>query len=323
MKANEKAKAQKMVSKIQEGTFDENDIDSLFMRLRAYSGAAKVFREAADFVAHNDVRNRGLISDSLEAFFLSFKFYLDYPYQKKPLPIYHPMPLYVKKLMKYQVGKCKPEELRERFNISPDGLRARIDNYFKDDKAKKTTTFQKPIPQDEKSFAPIQHLLSFLGNYPAFSGDELIDDLISVLKSNDLVFDEKAIRAQQSGIIICVMLLMHQTAYDFGGDALGSCQISAENNAVMNGFPLELKENTFGELQVVGNVSCAVPQGNGDVLDLEFQVFKSGLRVLDYCNVSLFTQRPIAEAPEYSRIVVNLDQHLVFTEGGKLGLPDE
>ena len=37
MKQEEKIKAQKIIDKIETGNFDENDIDSLFMKLRPYS----------------------------------------------------------------------------------------------------------------------------------------------------------------------------------------------------------------------------------------------------------------------------------------------
>lgn len=142
MKAAEKAKAQKVIDKIQDGRFDENDIDNLFMRLRAYSGEHRVFREIADFVAHNDSRYKGMTNASLEAFYLSLQYFVDYPYQDKALDVSHPIPLYIKKLMKYQVDKCDPEQLRSEFKVTPERLKSRIDNYFRDDKKAKTTELQ-------------------------------------------------------------------------------------------------------------------------------------------------------------------------------------
>lgn len=45
MKSIEKGKVQKIVDKIQSGNFDENDIDNIFMKLRAYSANFNVFRD--------------------------------------------------------------------------------------------------------------------------------------------------------------------------------------------------------------------------------------------------------------------------------------
>ncbi|MDH5356168.1 MAG: hypothetical protein OEY09_17130 [Gammaproteobacteria bacterium] len=100
MKPIEKAKAQKLLVKLESGNFDENDIDNLFMRLRAYSHGNRIFREVADFVAHNDERNKGVATESLEAFYLSFKYFLEYISPKKSLDIGSSFPLYVKKLMR-------------------------------------------------------------------------------------------------------------------------------------------------------------------------------------------------------------------------------
>lgn len=83
MKLIEKIKAQKIVDKIQSNQFDENDIDGLFMRLRLYSKEQYIFKEIADFVAHNDARDRGLANKSLETMYPRMKYFIEY----NPCPI--------------------------------------------------------------------------------------------------------------------------------------------------------------------------------------------------------------------------------------------
>lgn len=83
MKTIEKSKLQKSIQKIESGSFDENDIDNIFMKLRAYSTKFSVFREIADFVAHNDQRDRGLVNQALEHMYLSMRFFLDYQGENK------------------------------------------------------------------------------------------------------------------------------------------------------------------------------------------------------------------------------------------------
>jgi hypothetical protein len=317
MKPSEKAKAQKIIEKIQAGGFDENDVDNLFMRLRAYSGDFRVFREAADFVAHNDARNQGLVNQSLEAFYLGFKFFLEYGHQQKELDVSKPIPLYIKKLMKYQVDKCKPEQLKKEFNVTPDRLKSRIDNYFKDDKKTKTTQLQQFKVRGQESIAPIQHLLGFIGSLPAFTGDMLIKDLLAVLKHNKLVFDEGAITAQQPTIVICVMLLMHQSSHEFDGNAKGECRIAVEHPNVVKGLGPEDGELAFGELQVTGSVGCIRPDGSP--FTVAYPVFQSGLKATDYCDESLFVDQPVAEVPNLIRTEINLDGDLLLLESGKLG----
>tara|TARA_Y100001956_G_C4086157_1_gene170747 strand:- start:749 stop:1042 length:294 start_codon:yes stop_codon:yes gene_type:complete len=90
MKGIEKSKTQKIIDKIQNDNFDENDIDNLFMKLRAYSGGNTVFREIADFVAHNDLRDRGITNQSLQAMYYSIKYFIEYVSPKKTLDIASP-----------------------------------------------------------------------------------------------------------------------------------------------------------------------------------------------------------------------------------------
>jgi hypothetical protein len=307
LKTAEKAKAQKIVDKIQSGNFDENDVDNLFMRLRAYSGEHWVFREVADFVAHNDARNKGLTNASLEAFHLTLKFYTDYSYQQKPLDVSLPIPLYIKKLMKYQVDKCDPEQLRREFNVAPERLKSRIDNYFKDDKKNKTTELQRHKVGGPESFAPIQHLLGFIGSVPAFTADSLVQDLVGVLKSNRLVFDEHAISKQRSTVILCVMLLMHQTSFEFSDDAKGECRIALEHP----------NTSEFGELQVMGTVSVTMP--DGAVVSWGFPVFISGLQAVDYCDDSLFRNHAFSADSHERALIIDLNRELFLLEGNRLG----
>ena len=134
MKPIEKVKAQKTIVKIESGDFNENDVDSLFMALRAYSYGNKIFNELAHFVAHNDKRDRGLTTNSLESIYLSFKFFNDYYKSSNcSLDIGSPFPIYVKKHMKYQIDKCDETYLKEQFNVTKQKLKSKIDNVFSED----------------------------------------------------------------------------------------------------------------------------------------------------------------------------------------------
>lgn len=319
MKASEKIKAQKVVDKIQAGSFDENDIDNLFMRLRAYSAGFRVFREAADFVAHNDARDRGLLNESLEAFHLSFKYFLEYGMPGvRSLDVSKPVPIYIKKLMKYQVDKCKPEDLREKFNVTPERLKSRIDNFFKDDKKTRTTQLQN-FKLGRDGLATLKHLLGFIGSVPAFTGDDLAKDLLAVLQHNKLMFDEATIIAQQPTIILCVMLLMHQTKFILENGATGECRMCVENTRVVNGqgAPSEDIGADSGEIQVLGMVSLVRPDGSP--LEVSYPIFLSGLKTIDCCDDSLFSNNVFPEVSEQRAPIVDLDGDLVLLESGKLG----
>lgn len=315
MKAIEKAKAQKIIERIQGMDFDENDIDNLFMRLRAYSNGFRFFRETADFVAHNDARDRGLLNASLEAFYLSFKFYLEYHSSNRQLNLGEPIPLYIKKLMKYQIDKCDPEMLRADFNITPDRLKSRIDNLFKDDKKAKTTLLS-GFNVGEDTFRALTYLLGFIGSVPAFTADDLMSDVVGVLKANRLDFDEAAIRAQQPAIVLCVMLLMHQSRYELSDGCFAECSINVENHSVILGLPEGANLSGYGPLQIHGVISIEQP---GGPVTVAYPIFQSNLQATEHCDDSLFIVEPVEQVPGLHCRKIVLDQALVLSANARIG----
>lgn len=317
MKASEKIKAQKVIDKIQAGNFDENDVDNLFMRLRAYSGEHRIFREAADFVAHNDERNRGLLNDSLENMYLSFRYFLEYAMPNvQGLNVANPIPIYIKKLMKYQLSRCKPEDLREKFNLTPERLKSRIDTFFKDDKKSQTTQLQL-FKLGKDGFAPFQYLVSFIVSHPAFTGDQLLGDLLAVLRFNHLSFDEQAIIAQKPIILLCVMLLMHEAQFQLADDATAECRVAVEKTVMEQDAPFGQAGKEVEMIQVIGTVSLKRPDGRP--MQVAYPIFQSGLRAVDYCDASVFDKGIDPEFPELDAVQPNFNGGLFLSADRKLG----
>ncbi|MGY1949451.1 hypothetical protein [Pseudomonas pergaminensis] len=318
MKVIEKAKAQKVVDKIQAGNFDENDVDTLFIKLRPYSNDYKVFREVADFVAHPDARNRGLVNEALEAFHLSMKFYINYKYQEKKLDLGNPIPLYIKKLLKFQIDRCPAADLRKRFNKSPSDLKNLIDMLFEDDK-KNRTTMLRLFRLNEKAKSVLEHLLGFIGGSLAFTPETLISEIISVLKYNQLVFEDRLILENQEMLVLCVMLLMHRTTYEVEREPIGYCEFSAGNSSIPFDLPEELVEiNGFGMLSLHAVIDIPV---NGKLSKIGYPILQSTLSVTKYCDESLFSRKPVEGVPDVFMKVVHLGGDVVLLENGKLGLP--
>lgn len=323
MKPIEKTKAQKLVTKIELGEFDENDVDNLFMRLRAYSHGNKLFREVADFVAHNDERNRGIANESLEAFYLSFKFFLEYTSPKKPLDITGSFPLYVKKLIKYQIDKCKEDELKSKFNVNKRRLKSRVDTIFSEDKKLQIASMKKG-KMSEQTFRAIQHTLGFIGSQPAFEPKQVVAELIRVIKTNKILVNEKKVFEQSDRITVCVMLLLHESKFEYGAHKQGYCRISCDKPSISHnqkfvdkdGNPVELEES-FGSLQVQGHV---VLEKEGKDLTICYPLMTTELDVEDWCDEGLFVIEPLTESlPHYLHKKVKLDDALYFTDEGKLG----
>lgn len=323
MKTSEKIKAQKALDRIQSGSFDELDVDSLLMGLRPYSGRYHLFREAADFVAHNDKRDKGLTNQSLEALYLSMKYFVEFVSPKKPLDISEPFPRYIKKLMKYQVDKCSAEELRQRFKVTPARLKSRIDTLFKDDPKSKTSLLRKSGLSND-TFLAIQHLLGFIGSHPAFTGTDVLNELVAVANMNGLGADEIAIREQQDILLLCLMLLMHKTKFNFGGVEDGECMISSATPSIPLGVVVGIKpppvliSPSFGLLQVNGKVKVETAAG---LVTVAYPVFTTPLLASDKCDASLFVvEEPLKEHPGFYLSTIAFDQPLTLTTARKLGV---
>jgi hypothetical protein len=292
IQGNEKLKVQKTINDIAEGNFDERDVDSLFMGLRAHSASLVVFREIADFVAHNDLREKGLTNQSLEAFYLSFKYFSEYITPKKSLDIISPFPIYIKKLMKYQIDKCDERVLREKFNVTQERLKSRIDNLFKDNKKEKTTSL-KNGKISKPNFEALQHVLGFIGSKPAYTQEQIVSELLSVIKANDLELDEEKFLQQSDKITLCILTLIHKSNYDIKGHKHGFCEISCENlsypynqNYVdADGNNVQI-EHSHGKLQINGHVTVI---NRGKDLTVCYPVLQTELATEDWCDENMYS----------------------------------
>lgn len=295
MKGIEKNKAQKLIKKIESGQFDENDIDSLFMRMRAYSSKMPVFREIADFVAHNDQRDRGLTNQSLETMYLRMKFFLEYNSPKKTLDISSPFPLWIKRLMLLQVSKFKDSVLKEKFNVTQQRLKSRIDNAFKEDKKNNLATL-KDGKLSHQTLEAIQHIMSYLVSNVAFTQEDLISELLSVIVSNKLEIEKDLFLAQSDKITLCTLLLMHNATFDCKGHKLGYTQISTEKESIsyntkfvdVNGNEIDHVE-TFGNLQVTGWV---VVNNSGKDVTMGHPIMSTNLDAERWCVDEMFHIEP-------------------------------
>lgn len=322
VKPAEKVKTQKIVDKIEAGDFDENDVDNLFMKLRAYSIGYRVFREIADFVAHNDNRDRGLANQALETMYLRMKFFLEYNSPKRTLDLSQPFPLWIKRLMTFQVDKCDERVLREKFNVTGSRLKSRIDSGFKVDKKYRVARY-KDGKLSEDTFKAIQHVMSFLSGNAAFTQDELIEELVEVLKQNRLDFNPDVIFSLSDKITLCTLLLLHQAKFDIRGHKKAHCAISSDKESIshnvqfvdLDGNPVEHHES-FGLLSIMGTVTVKNEEKD---LGISHCVMSTNLDVESWCSESLFRIEPLShEVPNHMCKRVRLDTDLAIGPDFKL-----
>lgn len=278
--------------------------------------------EIADFVAHNDERDRGLVNQALEHMYLSIRFFLDYQGEnKKSLDIGVPFPSWILKLMKYQVERANESDLKTKFNVTRSRLISRIDSSFKVDK--KDGTAQYRVGKlSTNTLEAISYCLGFISGTAKFTQDNLIDELIGVLRKNQLNFDEKLIRYQSDKITICTLLLFQHSTFSFKGYKVGVCRISAEKESILHnmkfvdidGNEVEHKES-FGDLYVQGLVTL---DKDGQDLRIAHTIMSTTLAAEKWCDDILFTIETSEHGINYRNL--GLDRDLMINSNYKLCL---
>lgn len=317
-----KIKTQKIIDRIESGEFDEMDVDNLLMYLRDFSNNYIVFREISNFVAHNNKRDKGLATDSLEAFYLNLKYFIEYPSENKQLDISKPFPIYIKKLMEYQVDKCKSIDLKSKFDTTKLKLKSKIKSLFEEDK-KESTAVLRNIKISKKNIKAIEFLLSFISSMPTFTQKDLLNEIVQVIKDNDLIFDERKFLLQGERLTLCILMLLHDSKFDFKGHKLGSCKISCENTYIPHNIQLLNADGsisqhigTFGNLEITGSI---IVDKNGKDLTISYPLITTNLKVEEWCHENLFMIKPINEtSPKLLYKFVDFDCELNFEENGKL-----
>lgn len=313
MNAYQKMKVQRALDKVLSGQFDENDANNLFMGLRPYCDRHRVFREIADFIAHNDVRNRGIIQESIERLFLTIKYFLAYEKRGITLNISNPFPIFVKRLMKLQVDLCKPAELRKKFNISPENLKSRIDKLFKEDKKTNNAVPRKQIRSIDLSI--IKHILGFWSLNPAFSVDDLMQDLADVLQANRLNFEKNTLMARRDLIVLYVILLIHTAEFIYDERTSCKCFITffptdTDQEIDKSNAPNRIPSNT---LLLTAFLKI---DDNGVPIMYAHHVICSDLSVFEHCEESLLKNE---ENETENPGLLFFDELLYLTENAKLG----
>jgi len=290
MKDIEREKAKKIVERIESGDFDENDIDSLFMRLRAYSSGHRVFREFGDLVAHNEERDRGLATDVLSRMHLGLRYLVDFVLKGKEVDYSRPFPNYVRKLLKLQICAADAGRLKTEFRASPERLIARVDQLFKHIKG----TDEAELVADKisgETLGAFRYVISRIPATPAFTQRDLLQDIEGVLRQNRVPFDSTALNAASQRITLCAMLLLHCTRFDLGSGQSATCVISSGTTPTRDG--LEVSPT----LQVSGLVSMSILPGQSQ--QALSWVMTTELLTEDWCEPNLLIE---AETAPFRRL---------------------
>lgn len=230
MKPSELNKLNDLIEKIESGLFDCNSVDSVFIKMREFSGKNNLFKEVANFIAHNKERDEGIISEHTTANFLKFKFTLSKEMKGQQLDVVKGFPAWIYSLVMIQISELDEGECKSKYNKTKSSLRERVRQMFtvQDGICKIKGKIKR---NDFNTFTSLLDSFTIRGE-GVFTIDDLFDEMVLCLKQNNISFSEEKLRAQKDKIILSIFLLMHNTEFKFKQTLSARIVITADNNKI-------------------------------------------------------------------------------------------
>ncbi|PUE58066.1 hypothetical protein B9Z45_07010 [Limnohabitans sp. 2KL-17] len=316
-------KLHQIIGRIQAGAFDENDVDNLLMKLRAYAGEKTVFREVADFVAHSEERNRGLAQESITAFVHSIQYFQEYVSEKRPLDLSTSFPAYIYKLFLSQARLSDERRLKAEYKMSHATLIKKIESNFSIDK-KTGTCSMRNNKGGVELLAALQFITSFIHSRAAFHIRDFHTELKDVMRAQRVTFDEAAWETQADRISLAILCLVSNTQFVLANGSQAGCKLQTENHfRLLNGqrrLPtgmMSSEPTSFGRLMILGE--AAINRANEAPLRISFPLIDTDLDPHKHCDPTLFVQdQSPADFGDCNVEIINWAAAMSLTEDFKL-----
>lgn len=299
LQLKELAKLNQIIQRIEAGRFDENDVDNLLIKLRAYGKGKTVFLEVAHFVAHSDKRDQGLAHQCLTAFVDSIQYFQEYVSEKRPLDISKPFPGYVYRLFLSQARLSDKRRLKVDYKMSHATLIKKIEANFSIDKKTGTCSLQNNKGGMEL-FAALRFITSFIHSRAAFHVRDFHKELKEVMRAQRIPFVEADWDAQADRISLAILCLVSNTEFLLANEGQASCKLETENRfKLLNGqrrLPtgiMSSEPTSFGRLMIWGEAT--INRVNNTPLQISFPLIDTDLDPHEHCDNTLFVRD---QAPE-------------------------
>lgn len=288
------AKLNPIITRIEDGHFDANDVDNLLMRLRPYAGEKTVFLEVAHFVAHADARDRGLAQQSITAFVDSMRYFQEHVSEKRPLDLGAPFPGYIYRLFLSQARLSDEHRLKAEHKMSHPTLIKKIEANFSIDKKTGTCSLRNNKGGVEL-LAALQFITSFIHSRAAFHIRDFHKELKEVMRAQKVTFHEAGWDAQADRISLAILCLVSNTEFLLADGGQASCKLQTENHfRLLNGqrqLPtgiMSSEPTSFGRLMISGEAT--VKSANKASLRVSFPLIETDLDPHEHCDPKLFVQ---------------------------------
>lgn len=314
MKPIKKNQVQKNIEKIQNGVFDESNVENLFISLRPYCKGYKQFKEIADFVAHSDVRDRGIVNRALLDRCLRLTALFHYSPPNKPLELFNDLPSWIIRLIKNQASLIKNKVFLQEFQFSREDFLEMLDTAYVIDDQKKIAKYTEcEFPQ--LFWDAVKKCFVGISIIAPLTQTDVIKEIIGVLKTNKININETLIRKNADKITMCILLLLHKTEYKF--EDLNNAETFISANPHYSSKK-DMEENTLPNLYVAG--SFVINGLNGQVFEMITPIFTTNLKVEDWCDLRIIQTTILQDESVYQNIY--LDADIVLDEHFKISKPE-
>lgn len=299
MKHFDKVKTQNLVDKIESSEFSPGDVDALLIKLRPHYQGKKLFLEITHFVAHPETRDKGYIHGYLEKLTLFHKFMTMYATGRNALDLYEPFPAWIKRLLLRQAEYSDPKNILNRIGISKERLLDLLKKSIEVD-SKTKSAFIQLHKMKNQLFESINFLLGSFSVDVVYTQDLFLDDLIQVLSASKLKVNEELIRAQADKLTISLIMLIHQSEFEFSDNLNGRCEIAVRQKSSNDEMILERRNDKLELLTDFEPISmmAILPDGDNFGRSLIVPIIETSLKAEIWCAPNLFEYIPIPAEPE-------------------------
>jgi hypothetical protein len=294
VKNSEKDFIKNVVAKILDKTVNQEDMKNLLIRLREFSVGEPIFQEISHFVAHGLIRDRGLIKDSMLSYDLRLKYNNEYYHTNKELDLTFFNPIWILDYIGLQAVIHK-KELHDNLKMTPSGFSKKLKTIFEINNQK--TLFRARNGHISREyFHYIQHIVAHYGTTPAFTGAEIMESFLRVLKKNDLNKEADSLIGEDATILGCLLVVMHSTKFKPKPGCVADVNIASRwqfresIKALDNNGKYIIDENLLGNLTLSASIK-------GGITDIELGELPEGMHAMSYpvISVEIPTLRMIAE----------------------------
>ena len=242
-------KAKEAIHRMEQGSFSEDDIELLLIRLREYADAKSIFREISHFIAHHR-RDSGLTFLSLYKVYCRMRAYGEFQYRKKQLDLSEPIEKWLYDFVLFQLDEIESHVLKRKYGFSRKEAKRDFKSFFFEE----NDAYNLCKTANQNLINIVTEASSFIKIKPLFSCDEIISSFSDTLGNLGLIKDRNLLKNQSDKLILSLLVLMHKREFHIDKSIFGKTEIDFPADGFGKPKNLELR----GVIQIPNLVPIVV-----------------------------------------------------------------